>query len=158
MIYRKSNKRVWIRGSFGCPLSFLYQNAISTCHCEERSDVAIRSFFLIVSLYCFQGRTDSHVGAVRLLGMTVVGGSPARWVFVSSIAAYKSSRKLKFCCHCEERSDAAIRIPLSRFQRRTDSHVGAARLLGMTVVGGSTVLRASSERRWCAEAWRASSE
>ena len=39
-------------------------------------------------------------------------------------------------CHCEERSDAAIRIPLCAMRnaekKRTDSHVGAAPLLGMT--------------------------
>ena len=39
-------------------------------------------------------------------------------------------------CHCEERSDVAIRIPLCAMwnaeKKRTDSHVGAVPLLGMT--------------------------
>ena len=88
------------------------------CHCEERSDAAIR--IPLCAMWNAEKRERIPTSAWR----------PPR-----NDRGEMNGVQLRIC-HCEERSDAAIRIPLcvmrNAEKKRTDSHVGAAPLLGMT--------------------------
>ena len=84
-----------------------------TCHCEERSDVAIRiSLRLCVVLVLSEGGRIPTSG-FALLGMTEGdGGGLRRFIVRPQRTLPKSARKTNQTCHCEERSDVAIRISL----------------------------------------------
>ncbi len=84
------------------------------CHCEERSDVAIRP--LSNAQHC-TGRQAGHAPLPGRASLTACkeNGLPhqsADWFAMTDQAAPSGQRTGSQNCHCEERSDVAIR-PLS---------------------------------------------